>query len=84
MYVTPIFSSRSSHHSESLTIAIQYIKRYTQRRSRDPSGQDYIAAIDNTRNGIFLNKIAHHNFGETFAVLLVRAIWKLKPDGSWI
>ncbi len=50
----------------------QYIEIYTQHRSRDPAGDDIVREIDDIRNGILLNVIAHRQFGKRFAFLMVR------------
>lgn len=50
----------------------QYIETYTQRRSRDPAENDIVYKIDNVRNGILLNPVAHRNFGTNIAFLIVR------------
>ncbi len=50
----------------------QYIETYTQHRSRDPAGDDIVREIDDIRNGILLNVIAHRQFGKRFAFLMVR------------
>ncbi|KAI9456922.1 hypothetical protein HD554DRAFT_2042455 [Boletus coccyginus] len=48
----------------------EYIESYTERRSRDPAGNDIVFEIDDVRNGILLNKIAHGTFGKKFAFLI--------------
>ncbi|KZP11462.1 hypothetical protein FIBSPDRAFT_871378, partial [Athelia psychrophila] len=48
----------------------EYIETYTKRRSRDPDEEDIIREIDNTRNGLFLNKSAHPALGRDLAFLV--------------
>ncbi|TFK17470.1 hypothetical protein FA15DRAFT_577254, partial [Coprinopsis marcescibilis] len=46
-----------------------YITTFTQRRSRDPNGEDIVRDIDNIRNGLFLNKYTHAVLGTDVAFL---------------
>ncbi|KAI9460008.1 hypothetical protein HD554DRAFT_2176781 [Boletus coccyginus] len=48
----------------------EYIETYTQRRGRDPAGNDIVCQIDDVRNGILLNAIAHRHFGTNMAFLM--------------
>ncbi len=50
----------------------QYIETYTQHRSRDPARGDLVREIDDIRNGMLLNPIAHRQFGKRIAFLVVR------------
>ncbi|KAF8555632.1 hypothetical protein OG21DRAFT_1410629 [Imleria badia] len=50
--------------------AIRYANTYTQRRNRDPAGNDIVYRIDDVRNGILLNPIAHSSFGKNIAFLM--------------
>ncbi|TFK23859.1 hypothetical protein FA15DRAFT_670067 [Coprinopsis marcescibilis] len=47
-----------------------YITTYTQRRSRDPAGEDIVLDIDSVRNGLFLNKFTHVALGSDLAFLM--------------
>jgi hypothetical protein len=49
----------------------QYIETYTQHCSRDPARDDIVREIDNIRNGILLNKLAHYQLGNHIAFLMV-------------
>ncbi|KAF8557119.1 hypothetical protein OG21DRAFT_1407751, partial [Imleria badia] len=48
----------------------RYIETYTQRRSRDPAGNDIVHRIDDVRNGILLNSITHSSIGKDVAFLV--------------
>ncbi|KAN0092517.1 hypothetical protein V8E55_003301 [Tylopilus felleus] len=48
----------------------EYIDTYTHRRSRDPDGNDIVSEIDDVRNGILLNAIAHRTLGKDIAFLM--------------
>ncbi|KAN0097128.1 hypothetical protein V8E55_001574 [Tylopilus felleus] len=48
----------------------EYIDNYTHRRSRDTDGNDIVSEIDDVRNGILLNKVAHPNLGKNIAFLM--------------
>ena len=50
----------------------QYIATYTRRRSREPDRNDVVLEIDDVRNGILLNPMAHHTLGKDIAFLMVR------------
>ncbi|KAF8880335.1 hypothetical protein CPB84DRAFT_1687646 [Gymnopilus junonius] len=47
----------------------EYISLYTERRSRDPAGDDIVREIDSIRNGILLNAITHRVLGKNVAFL---------------
>jgi HNH endonuclease len=49
----------------------QYIETYTQHHSRDSARDDVVREIDNVRNGTLLNPVAHRQFGNRIAFLMV-------------
>lgn len=50
----------------------QYIKAYTHARGQ--SATDCVDTIDDPRNGIFLNSVAHKCLGRQFAILVVSSL----------
>ncbi|KAH9971019.1 hypothetical protein BGW80DRAFT_1325168 [Lactifluus volemus] len=48
----------------------EYIQTYTERRSRDPGGNDIIRYIDSSRNGLLLNCVAHRTLGKDLGFLM--------------
>ena len=60
-----------SLHLSVTTQCAQCIEQYTRHRSRDLMENDVVTDIDDVRNGILLNPVAHHTFGKDFAFLIV-------------
>ena len=56
-----------------LTLVQKYIEALTKGRSRDGDGDGVIYDIDDIRNGLFVNVLAHRHLGRNVAILKVRA-----------